>query len=286
MIKINIRRFAIGLILTWYSMIFIYTNCYLGIKQSYENSNECPRILDVSLTEMFHQLKNVPKYYYALLAIGFFWIVISILSQTKETIYEGTHIYISNQNTAEYKYGWIIPWFFPGILYTVGYISIAFGETWKMSDIWILAGCFAVMYFVSIAITFPALRNYTISEAGIIIHYPLRVSITYSWKDFDDMTFDHESQGSEYNLIIWNSRREYFDKYSPQNVIILYPGEDLRYILHFAPEELKKDLLPLPEKIVEINEIKRKRDIIIIIFIALLFGIGMILITGVIVFIL
>lgn len=281
---VNIRRFGVGMVITMSSIAFIWTNCYLNIKKIHENSNERLEIMDVPLTEIIHHLKNVPIYYYALLAMGLFWIVVSFLLKAKETTYEGTYIYISNRDTAEYKYGWIFPWLFPGLLFPLYFIVGVGDESWKMSDAWSLISLLAVGYCVSIAITFRALRNYTISETGIIIHYPFFISITYLWKDFDEMTFDHENQGSEYNLIIWNSRREYFDKYSPQNVIILYPGEELRYILHFAPTELKKDLFPLPEKMMEINKKKRKKDINTARLMTVLYVIMIFLITGVIVF--
>lgn len=260
MMTVNIRRFGVGMIIILDSLIIIWTECYLHIIEMMRNSNKRPGIFDVSMTLTIQQLKLVPFYMYMFLVLGLLWIILSIVLPEKNTSYDGTQLYVSNRNTGSYKWSWILPGYFSLLAAVVHFLENSTGEITKFEDILFITICCVLLYCIMIPANIESMRSYTFTAEGITIHHPLWVSLHYPWNDFEEMSFEHERQGSEYNLIIWNSKREYFAKYSPQNVIILYPDEELRYILHFAPEELTENILPLPENIVEINREKRKKD--------------------------
>ena len=224
------------------------------------NSNKRPGIFDVSMTLTIQQLKLVPFYMYMFLVLGLLWIILSIVLPEKNTSYDGTQLYVSNRNTGSYKWSWILPGYFSLLAAVVHLLENSTGGITKFEDILFITICCVLLYCIMIPANIESMRSYTFTADGITIHHPLWISLYYPWNDFEEMSFEHDRQGSEYNLIIWNSNREFFDKYSPQNVIILYPEEELRYILHFAPEELTENILPLPENIVEINREKRKKD--------------------------
>ena len=260
MMTVNIRRFGVGMIIILNSLIIIWTECYLHIIEMMRNSNKRPGIFDVSMTLTIQQLKLVPFYMYMFLVLGLLWIILSIVLPEKNTSYDGTQLYVSNRNTGSYKWSWILPGYFSLLAAVVHLLENSTGGITKFEDILFITICCVLLYCIMIPANIESMRSYTFTADGITIHHPLWISLYYPWNDFEEMSFEHDRQGSEYNLIIWNSNREFFDKYSPQNVIILYPEEELRYILHFAPEELTENILPLPENIVEINREKRKKD--------------------------
>lgn len=258
---VNIRRFGVGMNIIMNSVIIIWTKCYLYTLEMMGNSNERPGIFDIPITIYFQQLKFVPFYMYIFFILGLLWIIISVVLPEKKISYDGVQLYINNRNTGEYKYSWIIPGSLSFLVFIL-YIADKSTENgmWGKEDMIIIAVGLILLYCMLIPANIESMRGYTFTVEGIMIHHPLCISIFYPWSVFEEMSFEHERQGSEYNLIIRNSKREYFDKYSPQNVIILYPEGELRYILHFVPEALTETILPLPEKIIEVNREKRKKD--------------------------
>lgn len=260
MMTVNVRRFGIGMIITLSSLIIIWTECYLHATEAMRNSNERPGIFDVSMMLIFQQLKFIPLYMYIFFTLGLLWIIFSIVLPEKKTSYDGTQLYVSNRNTGSYKWSWILPAYFSLLAAVVHFLESSTGGITKFEDFLFITVCCVLLYCILIPANIESMRSYTFTADGITIHHPLWISSYYPWNDFEEMSFEHERQGSEYNLIIWNSKREYFAKYSPQNVIILYPEEELRYILNFAPEELTENILPLPENVAEVNRKKREKD--------------------------